>query len=360
MRTLPWRALCAWTVAVAAACAGEGERSVELERVDEQPSTTADEPVVPDGAVADEALATVIPALDGVTYADPDVPPYYDGLRLPQGTRLIRQVIEVGGEPVGYVTVAAAPDDMDYDTFEDAVVDAFFSAPVDVVQGEVAVGGGEAITTTGAEPRWVALAEEFVMEASTPDDPSARREWFWDGLLWIVEGHDGGSFAEQLIGAQHTTSPPDDYDTYVIAGELNERFADLPDYIYLDLPRTDLTTNFADSLGATCAEQWLPFGVAVDPNDSGVDGDNILMQMALVTEWCAGFDDDFRATFMDLPGAHDETVAGIPAIVGDAHVAWMEDGIAFLATSEGPDAIANYRPFLEAFAQAQVDLPPVD
>ena len=358
MRTLRWHGLCACTVAMVAACAGEGERSLELERVEDQPSTTAHEPPAPEGAIADRALATTIPAVDGVEYTHLDVPPYYDGLRLPRGTRLIRQVVEVGGAPAGYVTVAAPPGDMDYATFEDAVVDAFFSAPVEVVQGEVASEDGDVIATTSADPRWIALAEEFVLEASTAGDPSARREWFWDGLLWIVEGAESRSFAEQLIGAQHAAAPPDDYDTYVIAGELNERFAELPDYTYIDLPRSDLTANLADSLGATCGEQWLPFGVAVDPNDSGVDGDNILMQLALVPEWCAGFADDFRTTFMDLPGAHDETVAGIPAIVGDLHVAWIEDGIAFLATTEGPDTIATYRPFLEAFAQAQVDMPP--
>ena len=49
----------------------------------------------------------------------------------------------------------------------------------------------------------------------------------------------------------------------------------------------------------------------------------------------------------------------MPVLVGERNVAWIEDGIVFVATAESPDAIVGYRPFLDAFIQAQADMAPV-
>jgi hypothetical protein len=182
-----------------------------------------------------------------------------------------------------------------------------------------------------------------------------------DNLLWIVEGTAGTpSFVEQLIGAQHELVPPDDYDTFVIAGELLDRFADLADYTYLDLARTDLIANLPDSVAGTCADQWLPFGVARDPEDLLIDADNLFMEMAVVGARCHTFPEHFRATLMDFPGAHDESISAVPTVVSDLVVGWLEDGVAFVASAEAPETMDDYRPFLEAFIQFQTDPPFVE
>lgn len=320
-----------------------------------EPSTSPDDPVV------DPTLATAIPAITGVRYAEADVPTYYEALRLPSGARFVRRAIEVDGRVAGYVMVVGPPNQVDDETFEDTVVDDFFASPVDVVRDETEADGGTFMVTNSVDPLWTAVGDEFVMEAAQTDvSPAARRQWFWDGLLWIVEGtSDTRPFTEQLIAAQHEIAPPDDYDTHVIAGELVERFADLPDYTYIDLLRNDLLANLSESIAGSCADQWLAFGVSSDPNDVVIGEDNIFLQMAVIGARCDSFPDDFRATFMEYPGAHDETISGIPAIVGDTTVAWLEDGIVFVVNSEDPATIGNYRPFLDAFIQTQADLPTV-
>ena len=68
------------------------------------------------------------------------------------------------------------------------------------------------------------------MTATHEEDANSLWAWFWNERLWIVEGTTDASrlFAEELIASQHQTQPPDDYDTFVIAGELVERFVDAP------------------------------------------------------------------------------------------------------------------------------------
>src|SRR5262245_7219521 len=133
---------------------------------------------------------------------------------------------------------------MAYEEFEDAVEDTFFAGPVQVMADEVEVENGTMVASNAAEPEWATYGDEFVMEAVVEEDHTGRWAWFWNDLLWIVEGTpDGQSVIEPLARAQHEVAPPDDFDTFAIAGELNERFADLPDYWYLDLTRADLISN---------------------------------------------------------------------------------------------------------------------
>jgi hypothetical protein len=356
-------AIVATVVTLSVACSGSDD-SAESDRVNDRPSTTAEgeeaPPTSEEGPLYDPDLAAAIPAIDGVRFADAGVPNHYAVLRLPVDAHLVREAIEVDGVPSGFVTVAEQPDGMDYETFEDTVVDAFFAEPVEIVRDETETEDGVYLVANSADPQWNTYGEEFVMEAVVERD--GRWEWFWDDLLWIVEGTpDERSFVEQLIGAQHKLVPPDDYDTFVIAGELNDRFADLADYTYIDLPRTDLIGHLPDeSVAGTCADQWLPFGVAKDPDDGVIDADNVFVQMAAVGARCDTFAEDFRAMFMGYPGAHDESISGVATIVGDRVIGWFEDGVAYAVSAETPGALANYRPFIEGFIEFQADVPTDD
>jgi len=176
-----------------------------------------------------------------------------------------------------------------------------------------------------------------------------------------VEGTpDGQSVIEPLARAQHEVAPPDDFDTFAIAGELNERFADLPDYWYLDLSRADLISNFPDAIAGTCADQWLPFGVATGPDDLVVDSDNILVEMAAVGSRCDTFGNDFQQYMMGFPGAHEDTIGPTAVVAGDQVIGWIEDGIAFVISADDPAMLDTYRPFIEDFVQYQADQPAPD
>ena len=359
-----WRGLCVCMLVLAAACSAGGGRA-GADQTDDRPSTTAGHgqktAAVGSRLVEDPGLAAEIPTIEGVRFAKAEPPTHGDMLHLPPRSHLVRRGIEVGGAPMGFITVVDAPDRMDHDTFEDTVVDGFFAGPVDVWRGEVRTGKGVLVTSNPAAPHWSTYGNEFVMEAVVDQDQSGRWEWFWDDLLWIVESAGiSPSLLDQLIRSQHEISPPDNYDTAVIAGELAHHFADLPHYTYIDLPRAALTKNLKDSVAGTCADQWLPFGVAKDPDDVAIDADNLLVEMAVVGARCDTFAEDFRAVLMDAPGAHNEAISGQPTVAGDRMIGWLEDGVAYVISAEGPGGLADYRPFIEAFIKFQADLPADD
>jgi hypothetical protein len=346
---------------MAGACSSSGGDDTGLEPVDDRASSTTESVTSTTSqgtTLSDPTLAAEIPDIDGISFVSASPPHHYDTW-LPEQSSLVRRRIDVGGAPQGWLTVVAPPDGMAYEDFEDAVVDGHFAGPVQVEADEEEVEDGIFVVTNEASPQWVTYGDEFVLEAAV-DNGTARRAWFWDGLLWIVEGHAASSVVESLAQAQHQIAAPDDYDTFAIAGELNERFPDLPDYTYLDLLRADLITNLPDSMAGSCADQWLPFGVATDPNDSVVDDDNIVVEMAVIGSRCDGFDEDLRAFLMDQSGAHDAPIGATPAIVGDAVEGWTEDGIAFVVSAPSPDTLTRYRPFVDAFAQYQADQPLID
>lgn len=356
-----WRGLCACIVVLAAACSGGGDDRAESARSHDRPSTTAEvsetDLAAKDRPINDPSLATAIPAVEGVRFADAEMPKHYAMLHLPSKSHLLRRAIEVDGVSRGFLTVVEAPDSMGFETFEDTVVDAFFAGPVDVVSGQVEAGGGTFVASNLLDPHWGTHGKEFVMEAVDQDE-SGRWEWFWDDLLWIVEGNAGArSFLGQLIGAQHELVPPDDYDTFVIAGELTDHFADLADYTYIDLLRTDMMKNLGNSIAGPCADQWLAFGVAKHPGDVVVDDDNLVVEMAVVGARCDTFAKEFRALIMGLPGAHDESISGVATIVSDQRIGWFEDGIVYVISAVGPRGLADYRPFTEDFIAYQADVP---
>jgi len=358
---MKWRAVCVCAVMLLAACAGEGD-GVLLDPADDRGSTTTSvgTSIKEAGTRHDPSLAAEIPAIDGVVFSRADPPDNYGDL-LPVECYLVRRVIEVGGAPRGFLTVVAPPSEMAYEEFEDAVVDAFLAGPVDVAAGEVEGEGGTTMVSNPAPPRWATHGDEFVLEAVVAQDGSGRWAWFWNTRLWIVEGSaDSQPVVEQLVRAQHQLAPPEDYDTLVIAGELTGRFADVADYWYIDLPRSDLISNLPDAVAGTCMDQWLVFGVATDPEDLLVDADNLVVELAVVGSRCANFPQDFRAFLMGLPGAHDGSIGATPVVIGDQAVGWVEDGIAFAASADSPATFATYRPFIEAFVQYQADQPAID
>jgi len=354
---MAWRAVCACTVVVVAvACAGGDDGGVDLERVDgrESPTSESESPTTTQGGMRhDPSLASEIPAVDGMVFAATEPPPQYNEV-LPARSYLVRRAIEQDGVPHGFLTVVAPPDGMAFEEFEDAVVDTFFAGPVQVVAGEVEVDGGTMVASTGAPPQWATYGDEFVMEAVVEQDGTGRWAWFWNDLLWIVEGTpDGQSVVDPLARAQHELAPPDDYDTLVIAGELASRFADLADYWYLDWLRADVIRLLPDAAAGTCADQWLPFSVAAGPDDLITDADNLIVEMAVVSSLCDTFTDDFRQFMLGFPGAHDETIGATAVVAGDQVIGWVEDGIAFTIFAEDPAMLGVYRPFIEAFAQYQ-------
>ena len=224
-----------------------------------------------DGPIVDASLAEALVAVDGVTYqdADPPGPVAHEELKLPPQAPVARFAVESGGATIGYLTLVRAPDGVTPAEFEDDVVDRFFEGNVGIVRDTGATGDGTTFVVTNTfAPQWVALGDEFAMAAVNDIDDQTRWQWSWGDLLWIVEGSSATEpFAEDLVAAQHEISPPDDYDTHIIAGELNERFADLPAYWYWDQPRSVLLEglDLEGHITAPCQDHWLPFFVTEGP-----------------------------------------------------------------------------------------------
>ena len=335
----------------------------------ETTGTTAGDVEVEDGEAVSEDSPTVDTGLrdflvdvDGVSYPDAGDPGvgYYEALALPDEAPLARFDVEIDGAVVGSLTLVRPPDGLDAVEFEDDVVDRFFDDLVQFVSGGITLGSGQtAVATNGFPPQWIGLAGEFVMTSVNDVDDQARWQWFWDGFLWIVEGSGTTqTFVEDLIEAQHDVAPPDEFDTYIIAGELNDRFVDVPGYIYDDQSRDTLLGILPESIAQPCEAQWLLFGVTegsgdFDPNLS----EYVVVEEGLLGEYCPGFEEQLLTHLGEISGGTTQTIGGVEVVAGDTQIFWAEDGIVFGINLVDAGNWERFGPFIEAFLQHQADLP---
>ena len=220
-----------------------------------------------DGPRVDSALARRLIEVDGLTFeaTDPPGTGVFETLKVRAVAPLMAFTIAADGGPVGRLTLVRAPDGIDPLDFEDDSIDRFFDDLVQFVAGEPVTtdDGTTFVATNGYAAEWVGVADEFVMHAYNDVDDQARWQWFWDDLLWIVEGPASTeTVVTSMIGAQHEVASPDPYDTHVLAGELNERFLDAPGYWYWDQPRSQVLAVLPGSITQQCEEQYLIFIVS--------------------------------------------------------------------------------------------------
>ena len=79
--------------------------------------------------------------------------------------------------------------------------------------------------------------------------------------------------------------------------------------------------------------------------------------MALLGNYCTGFEEDLLALFAGGPGGHVETVGSLDVTANDTYLAWIEDGIAFNINLIDPANRERFRPFIDEFIEHQAALP---
>jgi hypothetical protein len=304
-----------------------------------------------------EPLAALVPALEGIELT-PVEGVDWDFYDLPAGTLAWAAGVSGPDGAIGRLVIAEGTGQVPLvptyvsTIFTEGVPFVGTAAPEDTTAAT-----GTVVTAANLRPAWRAGGEAAVAVATV--DAGGLGAWIWEqgGRLWIMRGRvdTGAEYVTQLLAA--TGAGDDPYDDRILSFTLRDRLIDVPDYRYVDVPRSDILGQLPETLTGSCTESiYLGYVVPEDdPDPQTREPDDLGLYMSTVAGICeeAGFTDELVEAFEEQEDLLREQLGGQDVYRSDREVIAIDGPVITHFLTEDPATLTAMEPFMEAFLAGQ-------